>query len=105
LNNHHHALRDGEDIYGVEREKKDGKEQKFTLEPGCPGELCDTMVNGAFGYKVTDTEWKTTEEIRAMHKRTNDRGMNLLLNIAPRADGKLPGEAMKILAELAADKK
>ena len=105
LNNHHHALRDGEDIYGVEREKKDGKKHPFSIEPGHPGELCDTMVNGAFGYKVTDTDWKTADEIRAMLKRVNGRGMNLLLNIAPRADGKLPDEAMKILDELAVGKK
>ena len=63
------------------------------------------MVNGAFGYKVTDTDWKTADEIRAMLKRVNGRGMNLLLNIAPRADGKLPDEAMKILDELAVGKK
>ena len=101
LNNHHHALRDGEDIYGVEREKKkDGKDQAFTLEPGHPSELCDTMVNGAFGYKVTDTDWKTADEVRALLKRTNAKGMNLLLNIAPRADGKLPDQAMKILNQL-----
>ena len=103
MNNHHHELRDGEDIYGVEREKKkDGTDKTITLDSVHPYELCDTMVNGAFGYNVTDTDWKTADEVRALIKRTNDRGMNLLLNIAPRADGRLPDQAMKILAELAA---
>ncbi len=38
--------------------------------------------------------------IRALIKRTNGKGMNLLLNVAPRADGKLPDQAMGILASL-----
>ena len=100
MNNHHHALREGEDIYGIEREKKNGKERTFTPDPAFPSELCDTMVNGAFGYKVTDTDWKTADEILALIKRTNGKGMNLLLNVAPRADGKLPDQAMEILASL-----
>ena len=105
LNNHHHAMRAGEDIQGFERdapgENKSGFSGAQAVQREFPLESCDTMVNGAWGYQVGARDWKSADEVRAMLKAANEKGANLLLNIGPQADGRLPRPAMELLRELA----
>ena len=107
LNNHHHAMRDGEDIQGFERDAPG--ENKAGLSPGqkvereFPLETCDTMTKGAWGYQVGVTGYKSPAELRSLLKSTNDKGANLLLNVGPQPDGSLPVRAVEILSELGKD--
>ena len=109
LNNHHHAMRDGEDIQGFERDAPG--ENKAGLSPGqkvereFPLETCDTMTKGAWGYQVGVTGYKSPAELRSLLKSTNDKGANLLLNVGPQPDGSLPGRAVEILSELGRESK
>ena len=104
LNNHHHAMRDGEDIQCFERdapgENKAGYSGAQKVQREYPLETCDTMVNGAWGWQVGATKWKSAEEIRALLESANGKGANLLLNIGPQPDGRLPRPALSILESL-----
>ena len=104
LNNHHHAMRAGEDIQGFERdapgENKAGFSDGQSVERAFPLETCDTMSNGAWGYQVGITEYKSVEELRELLQTVNAKGANLLLNIGPRADGRLPEQAVERLMNL-----
>lgn len=101
LNNHHHAMREGEDIQGFERDAPG--ENKAGLSPGqkvqheFPLETCDTMSDGAWGYQVGVTAYKSVEELRDLLRYANEKGANLLLNIGPRPDGRLPEQALERL--------
>ena len=59
------------------------------------------MVNGVWGYQVGARDWNSADEVRAMLKAANEKGANLLLNIGPQADGRLPRPAMELLRALA----
>lgn len=104
LNNHHHAMRDGEDIQAFERDAPG--ENKAGLSPGqkvqheFPLETCDTMSNGAWGYQVGVTEYKSVEELRGLLRSVNEKGANLLLNIGPQPDGLLPEQALERLSQM-----
>lgn len=101
LNNHHHAMRDGEDIQGFERdapgENTAGYSAGQKVEREFPLETCDTISNGAWGYQVGVTDYKSVEELRDLLKSANEKGANLLLNIGPQPDGKLPLVAVERL--------
>ena len=62
-------------------------------------ELCMT-TNDNWGYKVTDTNWKTPFEIISIFADVVSNGGNLLLDIGPREDGTIPAEQVNILKEL-----
>jgi alpha-L-fucosidase len=54
-------------------------------------------MNGMWGYKVKDQDYKTVDEIVAYLVRTAGMGANLLLNIGPQPDGSLPATALQRL--------
>jgi len=62
-------------------------------------EACYTM-NGSWGYKINDNNWKTPEMLHDKLEDINGKGGNLLLNIGPDGDGKVPVESVEILKEL-----
>jgi alpha-L-fucosidase len=62
-------------------------------------ELCMT-TNDNWGYKVTDTNWKTPFEIISIFADVVSNGGNLLLDIGPKEDGTIPAEQVNILREL-----
>lgn len=62
-------------------------------------ELCMT-TNDNWGYKVTDTNWKTPFEIISIFADVVSNGGNLLLDIGPKEDGTIPAEQVTILREL-----
>lgn len=100
-NNHHLDPFEGEDIQIFERDVP-GENTAGYSEQGIsklPLETCQTM-NGMWGYKVVDTNYKSTSKIVRLLARTAAKGANLLLNIGPQPDGSLPDSALVRLKEL-----
>ncbi|SEN38034.1 alpha-L-fucosidase [bacterium A37T11] len=62
-------------------------------------ELCMT-TNDNWGYRKTDSAWKTPYEVITIFADAISNGGNLLLDIGPRADGTIPEEQVHILKEL-----
>jgi len=102
-NNHHLVPFEGEDIQTFERDVPGSNEAGYSADQGIstimPLETCQTM-NGSWGYRVNDTNYKSTAQIIKLLARTSGKGANLLLNIGPRPDGTLPDEAVVRLKEI-----
>ena len=97
-NNHHISPLEGEDFQMFERdlpgENKAGLSgQKISH---LPLEMCQTM-NGMWGYKVSDTNYKSTAELVELLVRAAAKGSNLLLNVGPQPNGELPEQAIERL--------
>lgn len=95
-NNHHVTPLEGEDFQMFERdlpgENKAGFSGGATVSK-LPLEMCQTM-NGMWGYKVADLNYKTTDELIQLLARAASKGSNLLINIGPRPNGELPEQAL-----------
>ncbi len=102
-NNHHVQPYEGEDIQIFERdlpgENKAGFVDKAAEVSRLPLETCQTM-NGMWGYKVVDQNYKSTDEIIRLLVSTSGKGANLLLNIGPQPNGELPATALQRLKEV-----
>ncbi len=112
-------LTTGKDLYQYIRELKPSilvnnrvaKRRKFKKDFGTPEqkhpneallhqwEACYTM-NGSWGYKMADDNWKSPEKIYEKLKDINSKGGNLLLNIGPNGKGEVPKESVNILLEV-----
>lgn len=94
-NNHHVAVIPGEDIQIFERDVPGENEAGLSGQDvsRLPLETCQTM-NGMWGYKVKDQDYKTTDELVRYLVRTAGKGANLLLNIGPQPSGELPAAAI-----------
>ena len=57
-------------------------------------------MNGMWGYKITDLNYKPTAELIRYLVRAAGRNGNLLLNIGPQPDGRLPETAVERLREM-----
>lgn len=97
-NNHHLPPFPGEDIQIFERDVPG--ENKAGLSGQAIGHLpletCQTM-NGMWGYKIKDQNYKSPTELIRLLTRTAAKGANLLLNIGPQPDGSLPDTALSRL--------
>ena len=102
-NNHHMKPFDGEDFQIFERDLPGENTAGFVDQAAqvsrLPLETCQTM-NGMWGYKVVDQNYKTTAQIIRLLTETAGKGANLLLNIGPQPDGQLPETALSRLHEL-----
>ena len=100
-NNHHETVVPGEDIQIFERdvpgENKAGLSGQSISR--LPLETCQTM-NGMWGYKITDQDYKSTDELIRLLVSTSGKGANLLLNIGPQPNGELPEAALVRLKEM-----
>jgi len=99
-NNHHIHPLEGEDFQMLERHvvgDNTGLAKGQTLSPELPIEMCQTM-NGMWGYKVADQNYKSVAEIVQLLATNVSKDSNLLLNIGPQADGALPDPALNRLA-------
>ena len=97
-NNHHQAPFEGEDIQIFERDIPGHNEFGYSGQDisSLPLETCQTM-NWSWGYRVTDKDYRSPEDLVQYLVRTAGKGANLLLNIGPRPDGTLPDEALERL--------
>lgn len=102
-NNHHIAVKYGEDMQIFERdlpgEDKVGYSKGVTVSTTIPLESCQT-INDTWGYSATDNNYKSTKELIQMLVRAAGMNANLLLNIGPQPNGKLPQKALDRLKEM-----
>ena len=95
-NNHHITPIEGEDFQMFERdlpgENKAGFSEGQEISK-LPLEMCQTM-NGMWGYKVADQNYKSVDELVTLIIRAAAKGCNLLLNIGPQPNGELPALAL-----------
>lgn len=100
-NNHHQTPFEGEDMQMFERdvpgENKAGLSGQAISR--LPLETCETM-NGMWGYKIKDQNYKSTPTLLRLLVRTAAKGANLLLNVGPQPDGQLPATALRRLGEM-----
>ena len=102
-NNHHMEPMEGEDMQIFERdlpgENTTGFAPRAAQVSPLPLETCQTM-NGMWGYKVTDQNYKSAFELVRLLVSTAGKGANLLLNIGPQPNGQLPSAALDRLKAL-----
>ena len=101
-NNHHMTPNPGEDIQIFERDLPGENKAGFVDEAAevsrLPLETCETM-NGMWGYKIIDQNYKTTRQLVHYLVNTAGKGANLLMNIGPQPNGCLPATAVQRLKE------
>ena len=98
-NNHHMDPFPGEDIQIFERDIPGQNLYGYSeqaISTVLPLETCQTM-NRSWGYRVTDTTYKSVDFLVKYLVQTAAKGANLLLNIGPRPDGTLPDESLERL--------
>lgn len=62
---------------------------------------CPCTMNGSWGFKYYDDNWKSAESILKTKKHLNERGVNYLLNVGPDGLGRIPVPSVRILEEIA----
>ena len=98
-NNHHKAPKEGEDFQMFERDlpgENTAGYSEGTEIGNLPLETCQTM-NGMWGYKVKDQNYKSVKDLVRLLVRTAGKGANLLINIGPQPNGELPELALNRL--------
>ncbi len=100
-NNHHQTPYEGEDMQMFERDIPGENTAGLSGQAisRLPLETCTTM-NGMWGYKIKDQDYKSTATLLRLLVRTAAKGANLLLNIGPQPDGNLPAAALTRLSEM-----
>lgn len=95
-NNHHKAPKQGEDFQMFERDLPGENTAGFSADSkigNLPLETCQTM-NGMWGYKVKDQNYKSSKELIRLLVKTAGKGANLLINIGPQPNGEIPELAL-----------
>lgn len=94
-NNHHQIPNPGEDIQIFERDLPGENNAGLSGQEisHLPLETCETM-NGMWGYKIIDQDYKTVPQIIHLLIKAAGMGANLLLNIGPQPNGELPATAL-----------
>ena len=94
-NNHHITPIEGEDFQMFERDLPGENTAGLSGQEisRLPLEMCQTM-NGMWGYKVADQNYKSTQELIRLIARAAAKNSNLLLNIGPQPNGELPATAL-----------
>lgn len=97
-NNHHLTPFDGEDFQIFERDLPGENTAGLSGQSvsHLPLETCQTM-NGMWGYKIADQDYKTVDELIKYLVGTAGKGANLLMNIGPQPNGELPAIALNRL--------
>ncbi|MGL4514638.1 MAG: alpha-L-fucosidase [Lacipirellulaceae bacterium] len=67
--------------------------------PGVDWESCVTM-NDTWGFKTSDHNWKSSEQLTRMLVDIASKGGNFLLNVGPTAAGEIPPESLERLAAM-----
>ncbi len=100
-NNHHQVPFAGEDIQIFERDVPGENSAGLSGQDisKLPLETCQTM-NGMWGYKIKDQDYKSTRELIHLLVKTASKGANLLLNVGPQPNGELPATAVERLKEM-----
>jgi alpha-L-fucosidase len=101
--NHHEAPKPGEDVQTFEKDLPGANSAGFntTTIGALPLETSQTM-NNSWGFNITDSHWKSTDELIRFLVRAAGNDANLLLNIGPRPDGTIQPEAVERLQAIGA---
>ena len=59
-------------------------------------------LNHSWGYKRSDSDWRSADGVIHQLLKIVSRGWNYLLNIGPRGDGSIPAESVAILDQVGA---
>ena len=102
-NNHHITPFAGEDFQMFERDLPGENKAGLSGQDisALPLEMCQTM-NGSWGYRISDTNYKSVKELVQLLVRAAAKNSNLLLNIGPMANGELPPQSLDRLADIGA---
>ncbi|MFO0908665.1 MAG: alpha-L-fucosidase [Isosphaeraceae bacterium] len=95
-NNHHVAPKPGEDFQMFERDLPGENQAGFNqagIQRNLPLETCETL-NRSWGYNASDHAYKSATDVIRLLAASAGRGANLLLNVGPLPNGKLPPEAI-----------
>ncbi|MGN0213917.1 MAG: alpha-L-fucosidase [Muribaculaceae bacterium] len=100
-NNHHITPFAGEDFQMFERDLPGENTAGLSGQEvsRLPLETCETM-NGMWGYKITDQNYKSTKTLIHLLVKAAGRNANLLMNIGPQPNGELPATALLRLKEM-----
>ncbi len=100
-NNHHLPPFAGEDYQIFERDVPGENKSGYSGQEvsRLPLETCET-INGAWGFNITDDNFKSTKELLHLLIRTAGTGANLLLNVGPMPDGQIQPECVQRLQEM-----
>ena len=102
-NNHHRRTIPGEDIQLFERdvpgENTAGYSRTDVVSTALPLETCQT-INKSWGFDINDHTYKTDQELIRLLVRTAGRNANLLLNVGPQPDGRIPALSLERLAQI-----
>ena len=102
-NNHHQKPFEGEDIQIFERDLPGENSAGLSGQEvsRLPLETCQTM-NGMWGYKLVDQEYKSGETLIRYLVSAAGKGANLLLNVGPQPNGEIPETALQRFKEIGA---
>jgi alpha-L-fucosidase len=99
-NNHHLSTLPGEDFQMFERDLPGENKAGLSFQKASdevPLETCET-INGAWGYNITDRNYKTKKQVIQLLVGAAGRNANLLLNVGPMANGMIQPEFTDTLA-------
>ena len=99
-NNHHEAVKDGEDFQMFEKDLPGGNTTGFSGKSkigALPLETCET-INNSWGFNITDRSYKSVKQIIHYMVNAAGRNANFLLNIGPMPNGKIQPEFADTLA-------
>jgi alpha-L-fucosidase len=101
--NHHRLPFPGEDFQMFEKDLPGQNTIGFnTTEVGVlPLETCETM-NGSWGYRLTDRDFKSTAQLIGYLVKAAGRNANFLLNVGPMPTGEIQPEFAARLREMGA---
>ena len=100
-NNHHATINPGEDIQIFERDIPGENKAGFSGQEvsRLPLETCETM-NGMWGYKLVDQDYKSAETLLRLLICTSGKGANLVLNVGPQPNGQIPAVAIERMKKM-----
>ncbi|WP_259070114.1 alpha-L-fucosidase [Mucilaginibacter sp. X4EP1] len=99
-NNHHEAVKDGEDFQMFEKDLPGNNSTGFSAKSkigALPLETCET-INYSWGFNINDRNYKSTKQIINYLVNAAGRNANFLLNIGPMPNGKIQPEFADTLA-------
>jgi alpha-L-fucosidase len=101
-NNHHLKPFPGEDFQMFEKDLPGHNTAGFNEQSelgNLPFEMCETM-NGAWGFNLLDTKYKSTRDLVQLLAKAAGYDANLLLNVGPMPNGKIQPEFESRLKEM-----
>ncbi|MDB5015800.1 MAG: alpha-L-fucosidase [Mucilaginibacter sp.] len=99
-NNHHEAVKDGEDFQMFEKDLPGNNTTGFSEKSKIgqlPLETCET-INNSWGFNINDLSYKSSKQIIHYLVNAAGRNANFLLNIGPMPNGKIQPEFADTLA-------